>query len=82
MQYKTQQPYCTRFLGFTLGIDNGIFLLITQKSKHASEEGSSNNLPYPKTVQLPNIIERFMASLGNLIGILSTQDDSDYDKYH
>ena len=55
--------------------------LITQKSKHASEEGSSNNLPYPKTVQLPNIIERFMPSLGNLIGILSTQDDSDYEKY-
>ena len=81
MQYETQQPYCTGFLGFTWGIDNGIFLLITQKSKHASEEGSSNNLPYPKTMQLPNNIKRFMPNLGNLIGSLSTQDDSDYEKY-
>ena len=39
-----------------------------QKYKHASEEGSSNN------------IERFMPSLGNLIGSLGAQDDSDYEK--
>nr|POF23632.1 hypothetical protein CFP56_75061 [Quercus suber] len=45
-----------------------------------SEEGSFNDLLHPKRIRLPNIIERFVPRLGNLIGNLSTQDDSDDEK--
>ena len=45
-----------------------------------SEEGSFNDLLHPKRIWLPNIIERFVPRLGNLIGNLSTQDDSDDEK--
>nr|POE73369.1 hypothetical protein CFP56_64061 [Quercus suber] len=45
-----------------------------------SEEGSFNDLLHPKRIRLPNIIERFVPRLGNLIGNLSTQDDFDDEK--
>ena len=45
-----------------------------------SEEGSFNDQLHPKRIRLPNIIERFVPRLGNLIGNLSTQDDSDDEK--
>ena len=45
-----------------------------------SEEGSFNDLLHPKRIWLPNIIERFVPCLGNLIGNLSTQYDSDDEK--
>nr|POE74853.1 hypothetical protein CFP56_22053 [Quercus suber] len=45
-----------------------------------SEEGSFNDRLHPKRIWLPNIVERFVPRLGNLIGNLSTQDDSDDEK--
>ena len=42
-----------------------------------SGEGSSSDIPQPKRTQHPNIIERLMPRLGNWIGNLSTQHDSD-----
>lgn len=45
-----------------------------------SGEGSSSDIPQPKRTQHPNIIERLMPRLGNWIGNLSTQHDSDYEE--
>ena len=46
-----------------------------------SGEGISNevDVPHPKRIQLPNLIERFIPSLGNWIGNLSTQGQGNID---
>ena len=46
-----------------------------------SGEGTSNevDVPHPKRIQLPNLIERFIPSLGNWIGNLSTQGQGNTD---
>ena len=45
-----------------------------------SGEGSSSDIAQPKRTRHPNIIERLFPHLGNWIGNLSTQHDSDYEE--
>ena len=45
-----------------------------------SGEGSSSDIAQSKRTRHPNIIERLLPRLGNWIGNLSTQHDSDYEE--
>jgi hypothetical protein len=46
-----------------------------------SGEGTSNDMdiPHPKRIRIPNVIERFIPRLGNWIGNLSTQEQGNSD---
>jgi hypothetical protein len=46
-----------------------------------SGEGTSNDMdiPHPKRIRIPNVIERFIPRLGNWIGNLSTQEQDNSD---